>query len=191
MSLDANATSLRSRGGYRMARGWRYTKLSLSIECPSSCCARASYLRHVSVLFYGLPARLCILLTLLIPLFFIFSGICFCVIVFQVFVLLCFFSLFLSFLPCFFILFLFYTLVCWNFVDVPLIFSCPADHVPDWRPRILGLVEARSLNVKNAYTHTTYSSIWITLVHGRILIHDSTLELARVTPFFRVILYCI
>ena len=25
----------------------------------------------------------------------------------------------------------------WSFVDVPLIFFCPADHVPDWQPRIL------------------------------------------------------
>ena len=25
----------------------------------------------------------------------------------------------------------------WSFVDVQLIFFCPADHVPDWRPRIL------------------------------------------------------
>ena len=25
----------------------------------------------------------------------------------------------------------------WSFVDVPLIFSCPADHIPNWQPRIL------------------------------------------------------
>ena len=32
---------------------------------------------------------------------------------------------------------------------------CPADHVPDWQPRILlGRVEARSINVKNTHTHT-------------------------------------
>ena len=36
----------------------------------------------------------------------------------------------------------------WSLVDVLLIF-CPADHVPDWQPRILlGIVEARSVNVK-------------------------------------------
>ena len=41
----------------------------------------------------------------------------------------------------------------WSFVDVPLTFFCPADHVPDWQPRILlGMVEARSLNVKKATT---------------------------------------
>ena len=34
-------------------------------------------------------------------------------------------------------------------VDVPLIFFCPADHVPDSQPRVLlGMVEARSVNVK-------------------------------------------
>ena len=37
----------------------------------------------------------------------------------------------------------------WSLVDVPLIFFCPADHVPDWQPRVLlCMVEARSVNVK-------------------------------------------
>ena len=37
-----------------------------------------------------------------------------------------------------------------------IIFSCPANHVPDWQPRnLLGMVEARSVNVKN--THTTHA----------------------------------
>ena len=46
------------------------------------------------------------------------------------------------------------------FVDVPLIFFCPADHVPDWQPRILlGMVEARSVNnVKKTTTTTTYNN---------------------------------
>ena len=36
----------------------------------------------------------------------------------------------------------------WSLVAVPLIFFCPADHVPDWQPRfLLGMVEARSVNV--------------------------------------------
>ena len=40
-----------------------------------------------------------------------------------------------------------------SFVNVPLIFSCRADHVPDWQPRILlGKVEARSVNVKKTTT---------------------------------------
>ena len=46
---------------------------------------------------------------------------------------------------------------------VPLIFSCPADNVliPDSQPRnyyciqvLLGMVEARSVNVKNTHTLT-------------------------------------
>ena len=47
----------------------------------------------------------------------------------------------------------------WSFVDASLIFSCPEDHVPDWQPRILlGMVDARSVNVKNTHTinHNTY-----------------------------------
>ena len=46
----------------------------------------------------------------------------------------------------------------WSLVDVPLIFFCPADHVPDWQPRVLlGMVEARSVNVKKTTTTTTTS----------------------------------
>ena len=45
----------------------------------------------------------------------------------------------------------------WSLVDVPLIFFCPADHVPDWQPRVLlGMVEARSVNVKKTTTTTTH-----------------------------------
>ena len=83
-----------------MARGWYYTKLSLSSALLLS--------------FSGM----CILL-----LFLIFCRFCF--------VLLCFFSR-------------------WSFfVDVPLIFFCPADHAPDWQPRILLgiMVEARSVHI--------------------------------------------
>ena len=44
----------------------------------------------------------------------------------------------------------------WSLVDVALIFFCPADHVPDWQPRVLlGMVEARSVNVKKTTTTTT------------------------------------
>ena len=47
----------------------------------------------------------------------------------------------------------------WSLVDVPLIFFCPADHVPDWQPRVLlGMVEARSVNVKKTTT-TTYNKL--------------------------------
>ena len=92
------------RVGYRMARGWHYTKLSLS-----------------SALFLS------------------FSGMCI-LLLFLSFCRFCYVSL------CFF---------CSrsNFVDVPLIFFCPADHVPVWQPRILlGMVEARSVNVKKITT---------------------------------------
>ena len=48
----------------------------------------------------------------------------------------------------------------WSFVDVPLIFFCPADRVPDWQPRILlGVVEARSVNVKKTTTKTMFSRV--------------------------------
>ena len=98
-----------SRGGYRMARGRHYAKLSLSNA------ARLSF------------SDLCILL-------FLFLSLCrLCVCVF----------------------------LCshWSLVDVPLIFFCPADHVPDWQPRVLlGMVEARSVNVKKTTTTTTF---WI------------------------------
>ena len=72
-----------SRGGYPMARGWHYAKLSLS---------------NAHSLSFSV---LCILL----------------------------------------------------FLFLPLISFCPADHVPDWQPRIiLGMVEARSVNVKKTTT---------------------------------------
>ena len=94
-----------SRGGYRMARGRHYAKLSLSNA------ARLSF------------SDLCILLFMFLSL----SRLCVCV------------------------------FLCshWSLVDVPLIFFCPADHVPDWQPRVLlGMVEARSVNVKKTTTTT-------------------------------------
>ena len=46
-----------------------------------------------------------------------------------------------SFSSSFFCVFVFFFCSHWSLVDVPLIFFCPADHVPDWQPRILlGLV---------------------------------------------------
>ena len=51
--------------------------------------------------------------------------------------------------------FLFVFVFCshWSLVDVPLISFCPADHAPDWQLRIvLGMVEARSVNVKKTTT---------------------------------------
>ena len=58
-----------------------------------------------------------------------------------------------SFFSSFFVLFLLSSSSRWSFVDVSLDFSCPTDHVLDWQPRILlGMVEARSVNVKNTTT---------------------------------------
>ena len=52
--------------------------------------------------------------------------------------------------------FVFFFCSHWSLVDVPLIFFCPADHVPDWQPRVLlRMVESRSVNVKK--TTTTWS----------------------------------
>ena len=53
----------------------------------------------------------------------------------------------------------------WSLVDVPLIFFCPADHVPDWQPRVLlGMVEARSVNVKKTTTTITLLP-FVTTIH--------------------------
>ena len=61
-----------------------------------------------------------------------------------------------SFLFVVFVLFsvVFFSCSRWSVVNVPLIFFCPEDHVPDWQPRIilLGMVEARSVNVKKTIT---------------------------------------
>ena len=44
----------------------------------------------------------------------------------------------------------------WSFVGGVLVtFSCSADHVPNWQPRILlGMVDARWVSVKNTTTTT-------------------------------------
>ena len=68
--------------------------------------------------------------------------------------LACVFCYFCSFFFVVFCLLAFIFCSHWSLVDVPLISFCPADHVPDWQPRIvLGMVEVRSVNVKK----TTYS----------------------------------
>ena len=60
----------------------------------------------------------------------------------------------------------------WSLVDVPLIFLCTADHVPDWQPRVLlGMVEARSVNVKKTTTTTTY-----------LIVHFFWGEISRALP---------
>ena len=111
-----------SRGGYRMARGWHYAKLSLS-----------------NALRLSFPG-LCILL-------FLFLSLCRC-----------------------FCVFVFFFCSHWSLVDVPLIFFCPANHVPDWQPRILlGMVEARSVNVKK--TTTTLFALVVVLTDSKEALH--------------------
>ena len=68
---------------------------------------------------------------------------------------LCSMSLFLYFCRFLLVLVLFlFPCSRWSFVDIPLIFSRPEDHVLDWQPRILlGMAEDRSvINVKNTKT---------------------------------------
>ena len=70
--------------------------------------------------------------------------------------LACVFSYSCSFLFVVFCVFVLFFCSRWSLVDVPLISFCPADHVPDWQPRILlDMVEARSVNVKKTTTTTT------------------------------------
>ena len=59
----------------------------------------------------------------------------------------------------------------WSLVDVPLIFFCPADHVPDWQPRVLlGMVEARSVNVKKTTTVSyTYDGVFLYQIYSQPL----------------------
>ena len=77
------------------------------------------------------------------------------------------------------LLFLFLSLCCFVclclclcvFVDVPRIFFCPADHVPDWQPRILlGMVEARSVNVKKT---TTTTVLYCIILYYTVLLYTT------------------
>ena len=73
-----------------------------------------------------------------------------------------------------FVVFLF-LLSCsrWSFVDFPLIFSYSTDHVPDMQPCILlGMVEARSVNVKT----TTTTTMRLLIVHPTIDYDSPLLE---------------
>ena len=70
--------------------------------------------------------------------------------------------LFLFLSLCRFCVFVFFFCSHWSLVDVSLIFFCPADHVPDWQPRVLlGMVEARSVNVKKTTTHNNNNNIYL------------------------------
>ena len=137
--------------------------LFLSIEFPSSRCTRdllytvpgiqyrVCDMHPFSIVFYGLPAaRLYSILLLIKPIMSLLA---------STFVLLLFFSFLSCFSISFFVVFPLFLLFCLYALsgayrrDDPLMFSCPADHVPDWQPRILlGMVEARSINVKNTHS---------------------------------------
>ena len=81
--------------------------------------------------------------------------------------------------------FVFFFCSHWSLVDVPLISFCPADHVPDWQPRIvLGMVEARSVNVKKTTTTCKYQAIHI--YFGRISIEVRVLSLSADFENFKV-----
>ena len=123
-----------SRGGYRMARGRHYAKLSLSnaarLSFSDLCVCVCVFSSHSFWTSSSLdvPAGVTLYFVILLFLFLSLCRLCVCV------------------------------FLCshWSLVDVPLIFFCPADHVPDWQPRVLlGMVEARSVNVKKTTTTTT------------------------------------
>ena len=90
----------------------------------------------------------------------------------------------------FFCAFVFFFCSHWSLVDVPLIFFCPADHVPDWQPRVLlGMVEARLVNVKKTTTTTTYGvpikcqSLFSSLACGREEVPRSTGHIVVTTRY--------
>ena len=117
-----------------MAPGWRYTKLSVLFRVPFLYCARASlrvcYLKAISI------SRPCIRVSAS------YSFLSLLAFSFVLNILLYFLFCFVLFVP--FFSWLFYVLCSrWSFVDVPLIFSYPGDHVLDWQSRVLlGIVEA-------------------------------------------------
>ena len=93
--------------------------------------------------------------------------------------------------------------VCWCFsffcshwslvlIDVPLISFCPADHVSDWQPRILlGMVEARSVNVKKTTTITTTSKGTSRKIEEKHTAHsEATLEGTRPQSTCMPSLFC-
>ena len=141
MPLEVQMRDSCDPGGYRMVRGWRYTYQTLSNECASSCCARAFL--HVCAMHPFCILWVCC--ASLHPAYLFWH------------LLLC---LYIYFVPGiyvfpFFLSFFFFIRSRWSFVDVPLIFSYLADHVPDWQPRILlGMVKTRSVIVNNTHTHT-------------------------------------
>ena len=81
--------------------------------------------------------------------------------------------LFLFLSLCRFVVFVFFFCSHWSLVDVPLIPFCPADHVPDWQPRIilLGMVEARSVNVKKTTNNNKHHFFKPSVHHALVCMH--------------------
>ena len=92
--------------------------------------------------------------------------------------------LFLFLSLCRFCLFVFFFCSHWSLVDVPLIFFCPADHVPDWQPRILlGIVEARAVNVKKTTNNNNYYiTMYLTIKQIRYLESFGTVFKGQTEP---------
>ena len=112
--------------------------------------------------------------------------------------------LFVACVFCYSCSFLFVVFVClcfffcshWSLVDVPLISFCPADHVPDWQPRIvLGMVEARSVNVKKTTTTAEPVSRDQILRHARgrgntiFPVQLTTRRIGNLTRLIHILLY--
>ena len=59
-------------------------------------------------------------------------------------------------------------------VDVPLIFFCPPDQVPDWQPRIIlgNMVEARLVNVKKTENNNNSNTVQL-LVYVVVLYSET------------------
>ena len=99
----------------------------------------------------GSRLALCQTLSIECPLVYLFLTCVFCYSCSFLFVVVC--------------VFVFFFCSHWSLVDVPLIFFCPADHVPDWQPRVLlGMVEARSVNVKKTTTTTHYQVLLVLII---------------------------
>ena len=94
----------------------------LSSECPSPCCARVC-MRHVSVFIFWVPCASLHPIDTYILLILSFLTYIFFPIYIYIYILV------VSALFLFLFLFLYSR---WSFLDVPLMFSCPADHVYYW-----------------------------------------------------------
>ena len=91
----------------------------------------------------------------------------------------------------FFCVFVFFFCSHWSLVDVPLIFFCPADHVPDWLPRILlGMVEARSVNVKKTTTTISLNNWGDTSVKAVVNTVGGLLASRRVFCWLPFVFFC-